>query len=79
VNDWQELIVSDPAILGGKPVLRGTRLAIDFLLELLAAGWTIEQLRENYPSLDEPRLRAVFAYAAHAVTRDASPPAQRAG
>lgn len=61
---WQEQITTDPAILAGKPIVRGTRLAVDFLLSLLAAGWTQEQLLQNYPQLSPDALRAVFAYAA---------------
>lgn len=57
-------ITSDPEILGGKPVVRGTRLAVDFVLGLFAAGWTREQVLENYPSLTADALKAVFAYAA---------------
>jgi uncharacterized protein (DUF433 family) len=60
---WREHIHSDPAILGGKPVVRGTRLAVDFLLGLLAEGWSPEQVLENYPHLTADGLRAVFAYA----------------
>ena len=62
--DWREHIVMDPAILGGKPVLKGTRLSVEFVLELLAAGWQGNSLLENYPNLSEERIRAVLAYAA---------------
>jgi uncharacterized protein (DUF433 family) len=61
---WQEHIVSDPDILVGKPIVRGTRLAVDFLLGLYAAGWTHEQVLASYPQLTPEALRAVFAYAA---------------
>jgi uncharacterized protein (DUF433 family) len=61
---WAEHIQADPAIQGGKPVIRGTRLAVDFVLGLLAAGWSREELRQNYPQLSDEALRAVFAYAA---------------
>ncbi len=61
---WREHIVSDPAVLGGKPILKGTRLSVEFVLDLLAAGWGDAALRENYPSLTEQRIRAVLAYAA---------------
>ena len=64
---WHEHIHADPAIAGGKPVIRGTRLAVDFVLGLLAAGWTREQLAANYPGLTDEALRAVFAYAAAAL------------
>ncbi|MHB1326676.1 MAG: DUF433 domain-containing protein [Gemmatimonadales bacterium] len=61
---WTDHVVADPAILGGKPVVKGTRLAVDFVLGLLAEGWTREQLRTNYPQLTDHALQAVFAYAA---------------
>ena len=62
--DWRDYIVSDPTILGGKPILKGTRLSVEFVLELLAAGWDRQALQENYPNLTEQRIRAVLAYAA---------------
>lgn len=67
--DWKKYIHSDPEILMGKPVVKGTRLAIDFLVGLFAAGWTEQQVLENYPSLTSESLRAVFAYVAE-VMRD---------
>jgi uncharacterized protein (DUF433 family) len=60
---WRDHIHSDPEILGGRPVVRGTRLAVGFLLGLLAEGWSQEQLLENYPQLTPEALRAVFAFA----------------
>jgi uncharacterized protein (DUF433 family) len=64
---WREYIHSDPEILGGKPVVHGTRLAVEFLLGLLAQGWTPEQLLDNYPHLTQEGLRAVFAFASEAL------------
>ena len=61
---WTDHIHADPAILGGKPVIKGTRLAVDFVLGLLAEGWSRQQLQDNYPQLTDDALRAVFAYAA---------------
>ena len=75
--DWREHIVSDPEILAGKPVLRGTRLAGDFLLGLLAAGWTEVQIRENYPQVSPEALRAVFALAAETLAEEAFYPVRR--
>ncbi|MBM3181924.1 MAG: DUF433 domain-containing protein [Chloroflexi bacterium] len=62
--DWKKYIHSDPEILMGKPVVKGTRLAVDFLMGLFAAGWTEQQVLENYPTLNVESLRAVFAYTA---------------
>ena len=62
--DWREYIHTDPNILVGKPVVKGTRLSVEFLLRLFAAGWTNEQIIESDPTLTTAALRAVFAYAA---------------
>lgn len=59
--NWREHIHSDPAVLTGKPVVCGTRLAVNFLLELFASGWTTAQVLESYPQLTPEALRAVFA------------------
>ena len=61
--DWREYIHADPNILLGKPVVKGTRLAVEFILRLFAAGWTGQQVLESYPSLTPEALRAVFTYA----------------
>jgi uncharacterized protein (DUF433 family) len=65
--DWQEHIVIDPEILAGKPVIRGTRLAVEFILDLLAQGWTEAELLRNYPGLTQGDLRACLAYASAAL------------
>ena len=59
-----ELIVADPAILGGKPSVRGTRLSVEFLLELVASGATQEQILAQYPQLTQDATAAAFRYAA---------------
>jgi uncharacterized protein (DUF433 family) len=56
MNDW---ITSNPEILNGKPVVRGTRLAIEFLLGLLEQGWTETQILKSYPQLPPEALRTV--------------------
>lgn len=66
--DWHERIHSDPKILSGKPVVKGTRLSVELLLGLLAEGWTEEQIFESYPHLTLEDLRAVFAFAAEMMT-----------
>jgi uncharacterized protein (DUF433 family) len=60
---------SDPEVLVGKPVVRGSRLSVDFILSLFAQGWTEQQILENYPTLNAESIRAVFAFAAEC-TRD---------
>ncbi len=69
--NWRPYICSDPEILAGKPVPRGTRLAVDFILRLFAAGWTEHQVFENYPTLSPDGLRAVFAFAAEILGEEA--------
>lgn len=61
---WTDHIQADATVLGGKPVVRGTRLSVEFVLGLLAEGWSRDQLRANYPQITDDALRAVFAYAA---------------
>lgn len=60
--DWRRHIHSDPEILLGKPVVKGTRLSVEFILGLFAEGWTEQQILENYPTLTRERLRAVFSF-----------------
>jgi uncharacterized protein (DUF433 family) len=64
---WHGFIESNPDVLGGKPAVKGTRLAVEFLLSLFAAGWSQDQVLANYPQLTPEALRAVFAFAAEAL------------
>lgn len=61
--NWRERIVIDPNILVGKPVVRGTRLAVEFIVDLLAQGWTEEEILRNYPGLTREDLQACLGYA----------------
>lgn len=60
--NWREHIVSDKDILLGKPTIKGTRISVELILELLANGWTERQILESYPSITDQSLKAVFAY-----------------
>lgn len=62
--DWRDYIVQDPAILAGKPSLRGTRISADLILRVTAAGWTREEILDNYPTLTDEMVRAAYAFAA---------------
>jgi uncharacterized protein (DUF433 family) len=68
--DWRDYIVCDPGILCGKPTVKGTRLSVEFVLGLLAAGWGGHELAEDYPNLTDDRIRAVLAYAAETLRED---------
>ena len=65
--DWRGRIVANPGVVAGKPAVRGTRLSVEFVLGLFAAGWEKSQVLENYPQLSPDDLAAVFAYAADIV------------
>jgi len=62
---WQERILVDPEILAGKPVIRGTRIAAELILELLAAGLSEDQILEDYPGLTRDDLLACLSYASY--------------
>jgi hypothetical protein len=52
---WKDRIAVDPDVLAGKPVLKGTRIAVEFIVGLLADGWTYETILRNYPQLNKRR------------------------
>jgi uncharacterized protein (DUF433 family) len=56
-------IVVDPKILTGKPVVHGTRISVEFVVDLLAAGWSHAQILASYPHLSEEDIRACLTYA----------------
>ena len=58
-------IVIDHAILGGKPIIRGTRIPVEFILELLGNGWSHEMIIDNYPRLANEDVLAALNYASH--------------
>ena len=76
--DWKTYIHSDPKILLGKPVIKGTRLSVEFILGLFSEGWTEQQVLENYPTLNTrwrslssgESIQAVFAFAAECIKED---------
>lgn len=67
VTGWKERIDVNPKVLVGKPIIKGTRLAVDFLVGLLAQGWTDEQILKNYPQLKKKDISAALEYSAHAL------------
>jgi uncharacterized protein (DUF433 family) len=74
----RELIVSDPAVMDGKPVIRGTRITVELILEKLAAGESIEQLLEEHPRLTREAVLAALGFAAQALRADVIYPAAEA-
>jgi len=65
-----DLIIRDPAISGGEPVFRGTRVTLRTVLASLADGDSIEQILKSFPTLNEQQVRAVIAFAAAAAQED---------
>jgi uncharacterized protein (DUF433 family) len=61
--EWKEHIIVDPNVLVGKPVIKGTRLAVEFIVELLAQGWQESEILRNYPDLTHDDIAACLKYA----------------
>ena len=59
----EQRIVLDPAVLAGKPVVRGTRLSVEFVIGLMADGWNEVDILKNYPGLTHDDVAACLAYA----------------
>jgi uncharacterized protein (DUF433 family) len=64
-----KLIHSDPSVMMGKPVVAGTRITVELVLEKLAAGETVEQILKAHPRLTRKAILAALAYAAEAIRR----------
>ena len=63
-------IVSDPAVLGGKPVVKGTRISVEFLLELFASGAARAEVLKSYPNLTAEDVEEALRYAADVLKLD---------
>jgi len=64
VIDWRTRIVSNEAVMGGRPTVRGTRISVEFLLSLLSSGWTVDQILYEMPQLETKDIYAVISCAA---------------
>lgn len=60
---WQDRIILDPKVMVGKPVVKGTRMAVEFIVDLLAQGWSEAEILKNYPGLTHVDIQACLAYA----------------
>lgn len=65
-----ERVVLDPDVLVGKPVIRGTRLSVEFIVGLLAEGWTEADILRNYPGVTHEDVAACLHYAAEVLQSD---------
>jgi len=61
--EWQAHITADPAVLTGKPVIKGTRISVELVLESLERGWTIDDILAQYPHLPRQGVVACIEYA----------------
>jgi uncharacterized protein (DUF433 family) len=68
--NWRDHIHSDPAVLGGKPVVRGTRISVELILEYFADGAGPAEILEAYDHLTEQDVRAAVAFAAEMVAEE---------
>ncbi len=75
----EELIQADPAIMMGKPVIAGTRITVELILEKLAAGETIEQILEAHPRVTREAIQAALAFAARMLRADVVYPIKPTG
>lgn len=78
VMNIAEYVVSDPDVMFGKPVIRGTRITVELILEKLAAGETVSQIVEAQPPLTPQAISAALAFAAESVKADVAHPLRRA-
>jgi len=59
---WRQRVVVDPKILVGKPIIKGTRISVEFILELLSNDWSYEKILEEYPQLKKEDILAAIQY-----------------
>ncbi len=61
--NWKDRITVDPAVLAGKPIIKGTRISVEFIVDLLGRGWTVEHILQEYDHLAREDIQACLAYA----------------
>ncbi len=72
---WETRIAIDPGVLVGKPVIKGTRLAVEFIVGLLAQGWSDAEILRNYPGITREDILACLAYAQECLSAEKAYPA----
>ncbi|HIM16470.1 MAG TPA: DUF433 domain-containing protein [Dehalococcoidia bacterium] len=61
--EWRERIAGDPKVLMGKPAIKGTRISVELIIDLLANGWSHEEILRNYPHVSAEDIAACLHYA----------------
>lgn len=70
----QTLIISDPQILSGKPVITGTRISVELILDRVASGMSVKEILRDYPHLSAKQIQAALSYASNLVREKSSRP-----
>jgi len=68
--DWRSRIVADSDVLVGKPVIKGTRISVELVMDFLAAGYTLDQIRQQYDHLTSDDIHACLAYAREVISSE---------
>jgi uncharacterized protein (DUF433 family) len=74
MKHWSNWIVADPTVMMGKPVVAGTRITVELILEKLAAGETVEQIIEAHPRLTRESIQAALAFASDVLRSETTYP-----
>lgn len=74
--NWPDRIVIDPDILVGKPVVKGTRIAVELVIDLLARGWSKEQVMQQYDHITVEDIQACLGYASEVLKSEKVYPVQ---
>ena len=77
--DWRDRIVIDPKVLVGKPVIRGTRISVEFIIDLLARGWSVDDVLREYDHLRGEDVQACLLYARDMLAEERVYPLPAAG
>ncbi|MCF1752202.1 DUF433 domain-containing protein [Mariniradius sediminis] len=65
--DYKELIERNPSVLGGKPIIKGTRISVELIIRKLGDGYSISEILDNYPHLTTDQVKAALQYAADVI------------
>ncbi len=68
--DYADHLETRPGVLGGKPLVKGTRISVELILGFLAAGWSVEEVVREYPSITSAHLQAIFALAHELISEE---------
>lgn len=68
--EYNKYIIRDPAIMLGKPIIRGTRLTVELIMRKFAGGYSIDNLLESYPQISREQIFAVFEYVADVIANE---------